>query len=125
MELGYDQRPEWLKVPEVKGVFEGGCVSRGEGSRFRAKAHSHIKKKDPYYGWICYLSFKRLIHEELALHELAHILTSQGHTDKWRKKLLEIGGTLDPVPGLLRSYRKKLSTCIPDLKTGQRFKLQI
>lgn len=91
--------------PEVKGVYALGCVERGDGSRFRAKAHSHTHGQ--YAGWICYLSMKWLDCKELALHELAHILTGQGHTDKWRNKLLEIGGTLDPVPGILKNYHKK------------------
>lgn len=93
---------------EVKDVFVGGCVIRGEGSRFRAKAHSHIN--DSYKGWICYLSSKWLHVPEIALHELAHILTGHGHTDKWRKKLLEIGGTLQAVPGVLGNCEKRKRT---------------
>jgi hypothetical protein len=89
--LGYDVR-----------IFVGGCVKRGEGSRFRSKAHAHI-----YENWICFLSEKRLASKELCLHEIAHILTKSRHTDKWRKKLLQIGGTLDEVPGILKSYHKK------------------
>ncbi len=83
-------------------VFVGGCRRRGEGSRFRAKAHAHSDEKV-----ICYLSTKWLECKELALHELAHIMTSKEHSDKWRAKLLEIGGTLDEVPGILRSYHKR------------------
>lgn len=99
------------QFPEVKGIFANGCVQRGEGSRFRAKAHAHTKGE--YKGWICFLSEKRLSSRELLLHEIAHIITNQGHTDKWRSKLLEIGGTLDPVfetngkKILLKSYHKK------------------
>ena len=91
--------------PEVAGIFAGGCVERGEGSRFRAKAHSHTTGK--FTGWICFLSAKRLTNLELMLHEIAHVLTGEGHTDKWRERLLQIGGTLDAVPGILRSYHKK------------------
>lgn len=90
---------------EVKGVFVGGCVIRGEGSRFRAKAHSHTV--GDYAGWICYLSSKWLHVRELALHELAHIATGHGHTDTWRAALIKLGGTVDAVPGVLRSYEKK------------------
>lgn len=96
---------EILKFPEVKGIFAGGCVERGEGSRFRAKAHAHtigVKK-----GWICVLSAKRLTLRALMLHEAAHVITGLGHVDKWREKVLEIGGTIDEVPGLLKSYRKR------------------
>lgn len=100
-----DQRPAVLRRFEVKGVFVGGCVCRGEGSRFRAKAHAHTT--GDYKDWICVLSAKRLTADLLLIHELAHILTECGHTDKWRAKVLELGGTLDPVPGLLRSYQKR------------------
>jgi len=99
---------EYEKYKEVKGVFVGGCYLRGEGSRFHAKAHTHPN------GWICILSAKRLACKELLLHELAHALTNMGHNDKWRAKVIELGGTIDEVPELngkgliLRSYHKKL-----------------
>lgn len=98
--------PKELDHPLVKGVFANGCVERGDGSRFRRKAHSHIKGK--FEGWICFLSAKRLSEKMLILHELAHIISKQGHTDKFRKILLEIGGTIDPVPGLMGSCHKKI-----------------
>lgn len=88
--------------PRVLGVYVGCCVETGR--RFRHKAHAHTDGE--YVGWICYLSRKWLHVPEVALHELAHVLTECGHTDRWRAKVLEIGGTLDPVPGILRSYHK-------------------
>lgn len=94
---------EILKFPEVKGIFTGGCVERGEGSSFRAKAHGHLWGE--YAGWICVRAARRLNDRMLMLHEAAHVITSAGHTDKWRAKLLEIGGTLDETDSL-RSYRK-------------------
>lgn len=97
--------------PEVMGVFTGGCVERGEGSRFRAKAHAHTD--GDHAGWICFLSWKRLSSRELMLHEIAHVLTGAGHTDKWRERLLQIGGTLDEVPGLLKSYHKRTRAVRP------------
>lgn len=96
---------EIVKFPEVKGVFAGGCVERGEGSRFRAKAHAHTKGS--FAGWVCVLSAKRLTERMLMLHEAAHIITGLGHVDKWRAKLLEIGGTLDAIPGISKDYHKK------------------
>lgn len=102
-----DQYPIWLKHPAVKGIYVGGCVERGEGSRFHAKAHAHCRPSDPYRGWICFLSAKRLVSKEICLHELAHLITPGGHIDAWRETLIAIGGTLDEVPGLLKSYHKK------------------
>lgn len=93
------------KFEQVIGVFAGGCVERGEGSRFHHKAHAHTRGE--HKGWICVLSPKRLGERLLMLHEAAHILTGGGHDDKWRAKLLEIGGTLDEVPGLMKSYHKR------------------
>jgi hypothetical protein len=76
------------EYPEVAGVFVGGCITRGEGSSFRAKAHAHINKNFPNPGWICVRSSKRLYSasgkpSNTMIHELAHILTMQGHTQKW------------------------------------------
>ena len=92
---------EILKFPEVKRIFAGGCYQRGEGSRFRAKAHTHLAS-----GIICVLSVKRLTDRMVMLHEAAHAITKLGHVDKWRNKLLEIGGTLDETDSL-KGYRKK------------------
>jgi|SRR5579885_1644468 len=100
-----DAWPADLKHPEVKGVFVGGCVARGIGSRFRAKAHAHTH--GPYQGWVCFLSDKWLSCRELCKHELAHVVTKDGHTKRWRDYLLQIGGTLDEVPGILRSYHPR------------------
>ena len=91
-----------ILTPHGVTVFVGGCRRRGEGSRFRAKAHAHNDERV-----ICYLSAKWLDYRELALHELAHVLAGNGHTDKWRAKVIELGGTIKEVPGILRSYEKR------------------
>jgi hypothetical protein len=85
-------------------------VARGDGSSFRAKAHAHITGE--YEGWICVRSAARLLDRFLMLHELAHIITGQGHTDGWRACLLKLGGTLDVTYDakgavVLGSYRKQ------------------
>jgi hypothetical protein len=102
-------RQDWpteLLHPVVAGVFVGGCVIRGDGSRFRAKAHAHYPGTT-YEGWLCVLSARRLTCRELLLHELAHLLAPGGHHARWRAKVLEIGGTLDPVGDILRSYHPR------------------
>ncbi len=98
--------PADLVHPAVAGVFVGGCVERGVGSRFRRKAHAHFQ--GPHKGWICFLSARRLTERMLVLHELAHLLSPGGHDDRWREALLALGGTLDEVPGILKSYQKRV-----------------
>ena len=91
--------------PELRGVFVGGCVERGKGSRFRAKAHAHTS--GPHRGWICFRNVVALADRATRLHELAHVVTREGHTRRWREFLLQIGGTLDPVPGISRDYHAR------------------
>ena len=96
---GVVEYPAFDKYPEVKGIFVGGCVSRGVGSSFRASAHAHTSDKDTHKGWICIRSPRKLYKKNgepsmLMIHELAHILTGEGHTDKWREKVRELGGRI-------------------------------
>lgn len=101
------------RMPEIKGVFVGGCVERGEGSSFRAKAHAHIK--GAHNGWICVRSIKRIGEwhpsvpcaviskpSRLLWHEYAHIVTGKGHVDLWRAKMKELK---QPIPV---RYKKKV-----------------
>ena len=81
------------QFPEPYGVinvFVGGCVERGDSSSFRAKAHAHTKGE--YKGTICVRSQKRLYTQSgkpshLMWHELAHIVTGEGHTKKFMECL--------------------------------------
>lgn len=90
--------------PACIGVFVGGCVARGRGSRFCGDAHAHTDGE--FVGWICYRDEQWARHAEIAIHELAHVVTGHGHTDRWRETVLALGGTLDEVPGIQRSYHK-------------------
>ncbi len=103
------QYPEDLRGRSAVQVFVGGCYQRGVGSKFRAKAHAHYKT-----GWICFRSDKWLGDRMLILHELAHLISGQGHNDRWRKVLLEIGGTLEPTVSI-RSYAKVGSRTTADV----------
>ncbi len=95
--------PDNLFTDEVfkagfRGVFVGGCIERKEGSSFRAKAHAHfVKYKGKYQkygGWICIRSMKRAYDQNLLKHELAHIITGQGHTKKFYQCVRRLGGRI-------------------------------
>lgn len=109
-------------MPEVKGIFIGGCVARGIGSSFRAQAHAHNDPTRPHFGWLCVRAYRRLgVVEELPRddgrievfirkpsrllwHEYAHILTpGHGHDDTWRLKMKELG---QPI---LKHYQKRVA----------------
>ncbi len=100
------------ELPGLKGVFVRGCVVRGEGSSFRARAHAHNFTKDPWFGWICVRSPKRLgttapcdhpgwdavvvKPSRVLWHEYAHILSpNHWHDDAWRGRMRELG---QPLP---------------------------
>lgn len=94
-------RSEWppdLLRPEaacVAGVFVGGCVARGDGSGFRRQAHAH-HPDGRFAGWICIRSPRRIGERSLILHELAHVVSGEGHSDAFRRALVALGGTLEP-----------------------------
>lgn len=78
------------------GLFVGGCVERGPGSSFRRQAHAHAHPTSARWGWVCVRSWRRLLTasgapSQLLLHELAHVITGQGHTDRWRAEARALG----------------------------------
>lgn len=94
--------------PEVVGIAVGGCALGGRW--FRRQAHAHNTRRDPYFGWVCVLSPRRLgVVEDgtvakpsrVLWHEYAHILTpGHGHDDAWRATMKRLG---QPIPA---HYRK-------------------
>lgn len=77
-------------------IFVGGCVERGDGSRFRAQAHAHTGKSDEHRGWICVLGRRRLgAYVDAAGDADVIVLTGHGHDDVWRAKMRELG---QPLP---------------------------
>ena len=94
--------PSELKQYGVKGIFIGGCIVRGEGSSFRAKAHAHsiipgtrnYHGSGEFLGWICIRSIKRLYTSsgklsQLLWHETAHIWRrswTEKQCDRWARQ---------------------------------------
>ena len=108
--LPYDDWPEDFQRDEVRGVFVGGCVKKsdktGKHRRLSAFAHAHCGLGDRYKRWVCFRTADLLNNRQLVLPELAHVLTGEGHNDKWRACLLELGGSLFSDLSK-RSYEKK------------------
>lgn len=88
----------------VKGVFVGGCVGEEVTNPFW-EAHAH--HDGDFEHWLCFRTAALMKRRLLVIHELAHLTSGHGHDDVWRKEVLRLGGTIDAVPGLLRSYRKE------------------
>jgi hypothetical protein len=91
-----------LRVVPVAGISVGGCVEAIGTPRqgaFRARAHAHNHRRDPLFGWICFLGAKpgRLVTPSgrpsaLLAHEYAHLLApGSGHGERWRRAVTAIG----------------------------------
>lgn len=106
---------EWkvpADMPEIRGLFVGGCVARGVGSSFRRMAHAHNHRSSEHFGWVCVRSKHRVYIGDdldaarptrLMWHEYAHILCpNHGHDDLWRATMRRLG---QPIPA---HYKKKV-----------------
>jgi hypothetical protein len=89
-------------MPGVRGVFLGGCVANGIGTRLgngrrpHHRAHAHLGKEDPFHGWVCFQNPEFLQIPQLRAHELAHVTTDQGHTAAWRAEMTRQGQEIPP-----------------------------
>lgn len=75
--------------PEVKRLSFGKCRVTGDWDT-TAMAHAHLE--DGYDGDICFGEVDAFYDKQTLLHEIAHILTRQSHTEEWNDKLIELGG---------------------------------
>lgn len=98
-----------MGVPVV-GVFVGGCVDRGDGSSFRALAHTHTQTAP--LGWICVRSERRLFTpagapSRLLRHEAAHVLEpGAGHgSQRFERALRAVGIRTDSYSRAGRNRR--------------------
>jgi hypothetical protein len=99
--LEYGAHPAPESMPELKGIFVGGCVERGIGSSFRATAHAHDRENDSHHGWVCVRSARKVYANgkptRVLWHEYAHILAGHaaGHGAKWQRVMRLLGQPLN------------------------------
>ncbi len=99
-DAGVQPIPADMRRPGVKGVYVGGCVAKGLGSIGRqAFAHVHLQSRDAWRGWVCFQHPKDLKRRRTRMHELAHILTGEGHTRRWRETMAYLGESVRPGRG--------------------------
>jgi hypothetical protein len=102
-----------LQHPAVRNISVGRCVSHDEwgdtddGTHcYREVAHAHVAGCDKP-GWICVRNPNDVLSKgsrhvtPLILHELAHLISQSGHTDKWRRAMAELD---QPIP---KQYQKR------------------
>lgn len=91
-----------FRTTPVAGISLGGCVEAIDTPRrgaFRRRAHAHNNRRDPHFGWLCFLSTKprRLITPAgrptaLLAHEFAHLLApGSGHGERWQRAVSALG----------------------------------
>lgn len=108
-DAGVQPIPDDMRVPGVKGVYVGGCVARGLGSiGGLAYAHAHLRPRDSWRGWVCFQHPNDMKRKSARMHELAHILTGEGHTRRWRETMHYLG---QPVPPKYRQGTTVQQSC--------------
>lgn len=86
------RKSKWQKGAKIKDE-EGNFIKGPNGRYLRepaAAAHAHIHPEDPAKGIICFRTQKDFKKETTCKHELAHIITGEGHTKKWAEKYVEL-----------------------------------
>lgn len=100
---------EWSSI--VWGIFIGGCVSGETTWSEMAGTDAHAHQDAEWAGWICIYSGRAALTKgkpsQLLLHELAHLLVSGGHNDRWRSACAFLGASKEAkkYPKILRSNR--------------------
>jgi len=103
--------PEYMKeCPQLMGVCIGYCVVTGKwtkGIRLKDNKGNYLKNAEGKFlrlpphaahahtggdgkGWICFRTMADFEKETTCKHELAHIITEEGHTRKWAEKYVEL-----------------------------------
>jgi hypothetical protein len=77
-----------------KGLSYSTCVA-GWTPEDKTIGHAHNCPFCPKYGWICVRQKTLIKDTQLLRHELAHLLTGQGHNEAWRKMVIKLGGHLE------------------------------
>jgi len=102
-------KPVPSDMPGVKGIYVGGCVSRGLGNLSLKTscpaAHAHNDPRDEHFGWVCFQVPEYVNDVRIRQHELAHInVPCEGHTDKWRAEMVRLG---QPIPDRYKRRTRK------------------
>lgn len=113
-EAGSVPVPDHMKP--ATGIFLGGCVRVGDvcelpkGRRGGPAPLAHAHTGGEFKGWICFQLpeyFYGANYHHLRMHELAHIISGEGHTDRWRRALEALG---EEVPAHHQPRRRKKAT---------------
>lgn len=93
--------PQILRDFPCRGVHVGECVT-GKPLRHAAHAHTHT---DPI-GHICFRSSNQFHDYSTVVHELAHVITRQGHTRRWFECLKRLPGSESAVEWASKRYKQ-------------------
>lgn len=101
---GIVPREHWHKVLKdfpCRGVHVGSCI---DGKRISHSAHAHTSGE--FEGWICFRSHNVFHNHSTVVHELAHVITRQGHTKRWFECLKRLPDSGDAVKWASERYKQ-------------------